>query len=66
MDSNFITNNSEVPNVSVSDLSMNFFQRFVEAHQVMFGANAALKPKEGEKTSRPWMWYIQLKQSGIF
>jgi len=37
-----------VPNVSFSAYKLNFFQRFVEAHAVMFSGNAGLKPKDGE------------------
>jgi len=48
-------------NTSFSEYKLNFFQRFVESHLVMFNGNAGLKPKEGEMTSRPWMWPINLK-----
>jgi dolichyl-phosphate-mannose-protein mannosyltransferase len=37
-----------VPNVSFSAYKLNFFQRFIEAHAVMFSGNAGLKPKDGE------------------
>ena len=50
-----------VPNVSFSEYKLNFFQRFVESHLVMFNGNAGLKPKEGEMTSKPWMWPINLR-----
>lgn len=52
-----------VPNVSFSAYKLNFFQRFVEAHAVMLSGNAGLKPKDGEMTSRPWMWPINLRVS---
>lgn len=51
----------QLPNVSFSAYKLNFFQRFVEAHAVMFSGNAGLKPKDGEMTSRPWMWPINLR-----
>ncbi|XP_065564081.1 protein O-mannosyl-transferase 2-like isoform X2 [Artemia franciscana] len=50
-----------LPNVSFSEYNLNFFQKFIEAHFVMFNGNAGLKPKEGEMTSRPWMWPINLR-----
>ena len=50
-----------MPNISFTEYKLNFFQRFVESHLVMFNGNAGLKPKEGEMTSRPWMWPINLK-----
>lgn len=50
-----------LPNVSFSAYKLNFFQRFFEAHAVMFSGNAGLKPKDGELTSRPWMWPINLR-----
>ena len=52
-----------LPNVSFSEYNLNFFQKFIEAHFVMFNGNAGLKPKEGEMTSRPWMWPINLRVS---
>lgn len=51
----------KLPNISFSIYSLSFFQRFTESHAVMFSGNAGLKPKEGEMTSRPWMWPINLK-----
>ena len=50
-----------VPNISFSSYSLNFLERFIESHKVQFSGNAGLKPKEGEMTSRPWMWPINLK-----
>jgi len=49
-----------LPNVSIDAYKLNFFQRFIESHLVIFGINADLKPNDGE-TSRPWMWPINLK-----
>jgi dolichyl-phosphate-mannose-protein mannosyltransferase len=54
-----------VPNVSFSAYKLNFLQRFLEAHAVMFSGNAGLKPKDGELTSRPWMWPINLRVSWV-
>jgi len=50
-----------LPNSSVSELRPGFISRFIEAHQVMLKGNAGLKPKEGEMTSRPWEWPINLR-----
>ena len=44
-------------------LFKNFVFRFIESHQVMLQGNAGLKPKEGEYTSRPWEWPINLRVS---
>lgn len=54
-------NEFSVPNVSFSSYEMNFFQRFIESHIVMLTGNAGLKPKDGEATSKPWMWPINLR-----
>jgi len=48
-------------NVSFDFYRPTFFQRFVESHLVMLQGNSGLKPKEGEVTSRPWHWPINLK-----
>merc|ERR1711994_1241011 len=50
-----------LPNSSVAELRPGFLSRFIEAHQVMLKGNAGLKPKEGEMTSRPWEWPINLR-----
>ncbi len=50
-----------VPNVSFRSYEKNFFQRFIESHVVLINGNSALKPKEGEATSKPWMWPINLR-----
>lgn len=50
-----------VENVSFLSYEMNFFERFVESHIVMFTGNSGLKPKEGEDTSKPWMWPINYR-----
>jgi len=38
-----------------------FVSRFIESHRVMLQGNAGLKPKEGEYTSRPWEWPINIR-----
>ena len=50
-----------VPNESFSAYQLTFFQRFIESHFVMITGNSGLKPKEGEITSKPWQWPINLK-----
>ena len=50
-----------VPNVSFQNFAPGFVARFIESHQVMLQGNAGLKPKEGEYTSRPWEWPINLR-----
>ena len=50
-----------LPNVSFEVYAPSFWERFVESHAVMLQGNAGLKPKEGEVTSRPWQWPINLK-----
>jgi len=52
---------SKLPNVSFSNFAPGFISRFIESHQVMLQGNAGLKPKEGEYTSRPWEWPINLR-----
>ena len=52
---------AKLPNSSVRDLAPSFFSRFFEAHKVMLQGNSGLKPKEGELTSRPWEWPINLR-----
>jgi len=51
----------KLPNVSLGVLSPSFISRFIESHKVMLQGNAGLKPKEGEYTSRPWEWPINLR-----
>ncbi|XP_040581656.1 protein O-mannosyl-transferase 2 [Lepeophtheirus salmonis] len=51
----------KLPNVSFSNYAPGFVSRFLESHAVMFQGNAGLKPKEGEYTSRPWEWPINLR-----
>merc|ERR1719220_244633 len=51
----------KLPNSSVRDLAPSFISRFIESHQVMLQGNSGLKPKEGEMTSRPWEWPINLR-----
>lgn len=51
-----------LPNVSLYQVyAPSFWSRFVESHAVMFQGNSGLKPKEGEVTSRPWQWPINLR-----
>ncbi len=54
-----------LPSVSFQQFAPNFIQRFVESHIVMLTGNAGLKPKEGEYTSRPWEWPINIRV-GVF
>lgn len=50
-----------LPNVSFEVYAPSFWSRFAESHAVMFQGNSGLKPKEGEVTSRPWQWPINLR-----
>eukprot|EP00093_Oithona_nana_P014788 14788.XXX_659779_650794_1 [CDS] Oithona nana genome sequencing. len=50
-----------LPNVSFQNFAPGFVSRFLESHRVMLQGNAGLKPKEGEYTSRPWEWPINLR-----
>lgn len=50
-----------MPNVSYRVFELNFFQRFIEAHEKMFTGNSAFKPKLSDFQSRPWMWPINLR-----
>ncbi|KAL4237411.1 Protein O-mannosyl-transferase 2 [Mactra antiquata] len=50
-----------LPNVSFQVHSPSFLQKFWESHRVMTQGNAGLKPKDGEITSRPWQWPINLR-----
>ena len=52
-------------NVSFQNFAPGFIARFIESHAVMLQGNAGLKPKEGEVTSRPWEWPINLRVSKI-
>ncbi|XP_035213092.1 protein O-mannosyl-transferase 2-like isoform X1 [Stegodyphus dumicola] len=51
----------KLPNVSFEVYAPSFLERFLESHAVMFQGNSGLKPKEGEVTSRPWQWPINLR-----
>ena len=53
----------KLPNVSFQNFAPGFLARFIESHAVMLQGNAGLKPKEGEYTSRPWEWPINLRVS---
>ncbi|XP_054714232.1 protein O-mannosyl-transferase 2-like [Uloborus diversus] len=50
-----------LPNVSFEVYAPSFLERFFESHAVMIQGNAGLKPKEGEITSKPWQWPINLR-----
>lgn len=52
---------ARLPNVSFKVYAPSFFEKVIESHAVMFQGNAGLKPKEGEVTSRPWQWPINLR-----
>jgi len=52
---------AKLPNSSVQELAPSFFSRFIESHRVMLQGNSGLKPKEGEMTSKPWEWPINLR-----
>lgn len=51
----------KLPNVSFEVYAPSFLEKFIESHAVMFQGNAGLKPKEGEVTSRPWQWPVDLR-----
>lgn len=51
----------KLPNTSFEIYAPNFLEKFLEAHTVMFQGNSGLKPKEGEITSQPWQWPINIK-----
>ncbi len=50
-----------LPNISFHVHAPSFIEKFFESHTIMFEGNAGLKPKEGEVTSRPWQWPIDLR-----
>jgi len=50
-----------LPNVSFDLFAPSFLSKFLESHAVMFQGNSGLKPKEGEVTSRPWQWPINVR-----
>ncbi|XP_022643543.1 protein O-mannosyl-transferase 2-like isoform X2 [Varroa destructor] len=52
---------SKLPSESFERYRPGFIQMFFESHAVMLQGNAGLKPKEGELTSRPWHWPINLR-----
>ncbi|XP_059220092.1 protein O-mannosyl-transferase 2 isoform X3 [Stomoxys calcitrans] len=53
--------NNNLTSENFSVYAPGFFARFIESHAVMLQGNSGLKPKEGETTSRPWQWPINLK-----
>eukprot|EP00051_Salpingoeca_urceolata_P023687 m.407471 g.407471 ORF g.407471 m.407471 type:complete len:560 (+) comp20138_c0_seq1:3375-5054(+) len=53
--------NPRLPEVSTSNIAPGFFASVLELHRVMFRVNNALKPKEGEVTSQPWEWPLNVK-----
>ncbi|XP_052787486.1 protein O-mannosyl-transferase 2-like [Mya arenaria] len=50
-----------LPNVSFEVYHPSFLDKFLESHAVMTQGNSGLKPKEGEVTSRPWQWPINIR-----
>ena len=40
---------------------LGFISKFIESHRVMIQGNSGLKPKEGEWTSKPWEWPVNMK-----
>ncbi|XP_045162576.2 protein O-mannosyl-transferase 2-like [Mercenaria mercenaria] len=50
-----------LPDVSFEVHKPSFLDKFIESHAVMTQGNAGLKPQEGEVTSRPWQWPINLR-----
>jgi dolichyl-phosphate-mannose-protein mannosyltransferase len=53
--------NHRLPNVSGDFYKPSFLRKFIESHIVMTESNSNLKPKEGEITSQPWQWPINLR-----
>lgn len=51
----------KLPNISLADMAPGFFSKLIESHKVMLQGNSGLKPKEGEWTSKPWEWPINMK-----
>ncbi|KAJ8309086.1 hypothetical protein KUTeg_013960 [Tegillarca granosa] len=65
-DSNTLWNVEEVederlPNANFELYSPSFMEKFIESHSVMTQGNSGLKPKEGEITSRPWQWPLNIR-----
>lgn len=51
----------KLPNSSFHMYAPSYWSKLLEAHTVMLQGNAGLKPKEGEITSQPWQWPINLR-----
>ncbi|CAI8034049.1 Protein O-mannosyl-transferase 2 [Geodia barretti] len=50
-----------LPHVSFEFYKPSIFSKFLESHLVMAESNNNMKPKEGEITSKPWHWPINLQ-----
>jgi len=50
-----------VPKESIQNFKLSFIQRFIHLHKRMPELSGLIKPKENERTSRPWMWPISLQ-----
>jgi dolichyl-phosphate-mannose-protein mannosyltransferase len=50
-----------LPHVSFEFYKPSIFSKFLESHLVMAESNNNMKPKEGEITSQPWHWPINLQ-----
>lgn len=53
--------NEKLPMVSFEFYKPSFLSKFLEAHIVMAESNNNMKPKEGEVTSRPWHWPLNIQ-----
>eukprot|EP01137_Pigoraptor_chileana_P031262 Opistho-2@18832 len=53
--------NPKLPSGKPVSFRPSFFSSFYELHVAMAEVNNGLKPKEGEVTSRPWMWPIDYR-----
>jgi dolichyl-phosphate-mannose-protein mannosyltransferase len=51
----------QLPDISFEFYKPSIFSKFLESHIVMAESNNNMKPKEGEITSRPWHWPINLQ-----
>lgn len=50
-----------LPNVTFTSHAPSFIKRLAESHHIMIKGNSMLKAKEGEDTSRPWQWPIDIR-----
>jgi len=53
--------NDKLPMMSFEFYKPSFFSKFLESHVVMAESNNNMKPKEGEITSKPWHWPLNLQ-----